>query len=57
MATNVLNIVYYNARSLLPKLDDLHLIAESVSPDMLFVLLKPGYVVIFQTLRLLFKAT
>ena len=35
--TNVLNIVYYNARSLLPKLDDLHLIAESVSPDVICI--------------------
>ena len=35
--TNVLNIVYYNARSLLPKLNDLHLIAESVSPDVICI--------------------
>ena len=34
---NTLNIVYYNARSLLPKLDDLKGIIETESPDIICI--------------------
>ena len=34
---NALNIVYYNARSLIPKLDDLYLIAQSMCPDIICI--------------------
>ena len=32
-----LNIVYYNARSLLPKIDELRVITETESPDVICI--------------------